>query len=276
MEDLNQVGRDHWKERSVAWTATAAEGLSSDDTLNQSLIENLGIKPGEDILDIGSGTGDPAISIGVALNGLGTVTACDLTPQMLITARGRANNIGLSIIRFVAADMAELTFANDVFDCITCRFGLMFPANKTVAAKEARRVLKPGGRIGYMVWGPYDENPAFSVIRRAMAKALREDEGPPPQRNNLGEPGLLTDILESSGFEHVEERSIRYNRPVDDLDDYVNRALVRGYLDNVKKLDDLALKNLKKALKDSFEPYRDGGKVYMPNSVRLGIGWREK
>ncbi|PPR12147.1 MAG: Demethylmenaquinone methyltransferase [Alphaproteobacteria bacterium MarineAlpha11_Bin1] len=276
MEDLNQVGRNHWKERSVAWTATASEGLSADDTLNQFLIENLCIKSGEEILDIGSGTGDPAISICVSLNGLGTVTACDLTPEMLITARGRADKLGLSNIRFAASDMGDLSFADDVFDCITCRFGLMFPENRTVAAKEALRVLKPGGRVGYMVWGPYDENPAFFVIRRAMAKALGEDEGPPPQRNSLGERGLLTAILEGAGFKRVEERSICYNRPVDDLEDYINRALIRGYLDKVRILDDLTRKILKRDLNEAFELFRDDGKVYLPNSIRLGVGWKQK
>ena len=61
MEDQNQVGRDHWKGRSSSWTATAAQGLSTDDTLNQMLIELTGIAPGERVLDLGSGTGDPTI-----------------------------------------------------------------------------------------------------------------------------------------------------------------------------------------------------------------------
>ncbi|MEE2998150.1 MAG: class I SAM-dependent methyltransferase, partial [Pseudomonadota bacterium] len=159
MEDQNQVGRDHWKGRSIAWTSTAAEGLSTDDTLDKFLIENLCIEPGEQVLDLGSGTGDPAISVAIALGRTGTVTACDLTPEMLTTARRRAVNVGLSNIRYTAADMEKLNFADNVFDCITCRFGLMFIENNAVAAREACRVLKPGGRAGYMVWGPYEENP---------------------------------------------------------------------------------------------------------------------
>jgi hypothetical protein len=54
MEDQNQVRRDHWKGRSSGWTATAAQGLSTDDTLNRMLIEHTGIRPGERVLDIGS------------------------------------------------------------------------------------------------------------------------------------------------------------------------------------------------------------------------------
>ncbi|MEC9207014.1 MAG: hypothetical protein VYE62_03530, partial [Pseudomonadota bacterium] len=74
MQDYHQVGRDHWKRRSDAWVATAPTGLSTDDTLNQLIIQNLNIKAGENVLDLGSGTGDPAITIGLSLGESGTVT----------------------------------------------------------------------------------------------------------------------------------------------------------------------------------------------------------
>jgi len=274
MEDQNQVGRGHWQGRSTGWTATAAQGLSTDDTLNQFLINHAAIKSGERILDLGSGTGDPAISIGVALGGTGSITACDLTPDMLATARNRSVNVGLEVLDFAAADMSALTFADSSFDCITCRFGLMFPADRVAAAKEALRVLRPGGRVAYMVWGPYEENPPFFVIRRALAQALGQEEGQVPHRHSLGSPGQLEEILDAAGFERTEEREARYRRPVDDLDDYINRALIRGYKEIVETLDDSAREELMEKLRAAFDPYREGDTVFMPNYARIGIGWK--
>ena len=274
MEDRNQVGADHWRDRSASWTATAATGLSSDDTFNRMIIENAGIRPGERVLDLGSGTGDPAITIGLSLGDAGSVTACDLTPAMLAKARERAANVGLERIDFVAADMSALPFADDSFDCVTCRFGLMFPADRIAAAREARRVLRPGGRVAYLVWGPYAENPPFFVIRRTLAAALGEAEGPPPHRHSLGQPGQLTEILTAAGFARVEERELRYKRPVDDLDDYIDRAIRRGYADSVDRLDEAQRRDLLQKLRDAFEPYREDGLVRMPNHGRLGLGWK--
>ena len=272
MDDQNQIGREHWKGRSDGWTSTAAEGLSTDDTLNQLLIEHAGISAGERVLDIGSGTGDPVISIGLLLGDMGSVTACDLTPEMLAKARERSVNVGLDAIDFVAADMSALSFCDDSFDCVTCRFGLMFPEGKVAVAAEALRVLKPGGRVSYMVWGPYDQNPPFFVIRRAIARALGQEEGPTPQRHNLGQPGLLSGILNAAGFKQVEERELRYKRQVDDLDDYLNRALIRGYSDTVGELDDAGRAQLIDTLRAAFEPFLYDGKVRLPNFARLGLG----
>lgn len=272
MEDQNQVGQAHWKDRSTAWTATAAAGLSTDDSFNQMIIEHAGIGPSDRVLDIGSGTGDPAISIGLALGGKGGITACDLTPEMLIKARDRSINVGLDVMDFTTADMSALPFADESFDCVTCRFGLMFPEDRVAAAREALRVLATGGRIAYVVWGPYEENPPFFVLKRALADALGLEEGPPPHRHSLGQPGQLTEILDAAGFAETEERELRYKRPVEDLDDYIGRALRRGYADTVDKLDDAGRAALMKKLRAAFEPYREDGLVRMPNYARLGLG----
>lgn len=254
----------------------AVRGRSADDSFNRMIIAEAAIRPGDEVLDIASGTGDPAISIALALGGEGSVTACDFTQRMLETARGRADNLDIAVLRCVAGDMTALPFADDTFDCVTCRFGLHVPDDRAAAAGEALRVLRPGGRAAYVVWGSYDENPPFHVVRRTLAQFLGQDEGPPPPRHCLGAPGQVGDILRAEGFEAVEERELRYKRPVEDLEAYVDRNLERSHSDVLESLDAEAVGRLKQALFAAYEPYREDGMVRMPNYARLGLGWKAR
>ena len=217
--------RDRWQERSKAWAATSPQGKSQDDSFNQMIIAEADIKPGEDVLDIASGSGNPAVSIALSMNGRGSVTCTDMTLPMLEMARTRAENLSLPLMLFAAADMGALPFPDETFDCLTCRFGLMFPDDKIAAASEARRVLKPGGRVAYLVWGPYEENPAFYVPRRTVAAYFDEQEEPAPARHSMSAPGTLTAILDGAGYVRTEERELRYKNRVDDLDSYVSNGL---------------------------------------------------
>jgi SAM-dependent methyltransferase len=276
MSDQDQ-GRDnkaHWNDQSRRWTATAPKGKAADDTFNQMIIAEAGIRPGEAVLDIASGTGNPAVSIALSMDGKGSVTCTDLMPRMLEAARVRAENLSLSIMRFVGADMLSLPFAEGVFDCATCRFGLMFPGDRVAAAREVLRVLKPGGRVAYMVWGPYEENPPFVVPRRTVAKFLGADEGPVPPRHVLGAAGAIGDVLRGAGFDRVEERELRYLNRIEDAADYVSRGLKRSFAKQVEGLAEDRFAALCDAVLDAWAPYFQDGVLQVPNCARLGLGFR--
>jgi SAM-dependent methyltransferase len=272
---MAQRSRTDWAERSKVWAATTVAGRAEDDTFNQMIIDEAGIKSGEMILDIASGTGNPAVSIALAMAGRGSVTCTDLTPRMLEAARGRARNLEISIMRFAAANMAALPFAEDTFDCATCRFGLMFPDDKVAAVAEALRVLKPGGRAAYLVWGAYDENPAFSLRARAVAAHFGEDEGPVADRHSMSAPGTLAAILGSAGFVQAEERELRYRRRVDDPGNYVASGLKRSFAAKVKDMPAAEFDSLKQAVLTAWAPFMEGGVLFVPNYARLGLGWKQ-
>ncbi|MDX1485864.1 MAG: class I SAM-dependent methyltransferase [Alphaproteobacteria bacterium] len=271
---MSTPSRTDWAERSKVWARTSVAGRSQDDTFNQMIIAEAAIAPGEAVLDIASGTGNPAVSIALSLEGAGSVTCTDLTPRMLEAARTRAQNLELSVMRFVAADMSALPFAEASFDCATCRFGLMFPDDKVAAAEEARRVLKPGGRAAYMVWGSYEENPAFHVPRRAAAAYFGEPEPPAADRHSMSAPGTLKDILDGAGFVRTEERELRYNNRQEDPAAYVTNGLKRSFAKQVEAMSEAELDDFRSAVLEAWAPFIEDGVLLVPNYARLGLGWK--
>jgi ubiquinone/menaquinone biosynthesis C-methylase UbiE len=154
MTDPLAAERGRWARESVGWGRTAPETVATDDAQNQTLIGAAGIEPGMRVLDLASGAGDPAISIALRVGVDGFVAATDFSPEMLAVARRRASALGLDHVAFAVADMARLPFTGQSFDAVTCRCGVMFPDDRIAVATEARRVLTPGGRVAYLVWGP--------------------------------------------------------------------------------------------------------------------------
>ncbi|MFC7541661.1 class I SAM-dependent methyltransferase [Siccirubricoccus deserti] len=63
-----------------------------------------------------------------------------------------------------------LPFADQGFDAVLCQFGVMFFPDRPAAFREARRVLKPGGRFLFNCWGSIDDNPVVAVTIDALAR----------------------------------------------------------------------------------------------------------
>jgi demethylmenaquinone methyltransferase/2-methoxy-6-polyprenyl-1,4-benzoquinol methylase len=119
-----------------------------------TMIDWLRPRPGQHFVDVAGGTGDIAFRIQERLGRDGGAQAathivvCDLTPAMLAVGRDRAIDRGiLSGIEWVNGDAERLPFADRSFDAYTVAFGLRNLTHLDQALSEARRVLKPGGRL---------------------------------------------------------------------------------------------------------------------------------
>src|SRR5207248_65332 len=114
-------------------------------------------RPGMSVLDVASGTGAPGLQIARAVAPTGHVTATDLNAEPLKIAAERARERSLTNISFEVADAHRLQFADASFDLVTSRCGVMFFSDLPRALSEIRRVLKPGGRVALLAWGPLDQ-----------------------------------------------------------------------------------------------------------------------
>jgi demethylmenaquinone methyltransferase/2-methoxy-6-polyprenyl-1,4-benzoquinol methylase len=114
-----------------------------------ALIDWLAPRAGQHIIDVAGGTGDIAFRMRERMGETAEpVTICDINAEMLNAGRDRALDQGrLEGIRWVCGNAEALPFPDMSFDAYTIAFGLRNVTHIDKALSEARRVLKPGGRM---------------------------------------------------------------------------------------------------------------------------------
>jgi len=189
---------EKWKAKSAA--------MGRDVT--EALVAYTDPQPNMRVLDLASGTGEPAITIAKRIAPSGHVTAFDLSADLLAIAADRARHRGLTNITTQQGDAHELPFPDVQFDLATSRFGVMFFTHTDRALRELCRVLKHGARACFAVWGP-KEQPYFDstvgVVLRSIGGPLLDPSGPDPFR--FSRAGSLSEALSRSGFSNVQEET---------------------------------------------------------------------
>lgn len=192
------VASEKWKAKSAAMGTPVTEAL----------VEYARPEPRMRVLDLASGTGEPAITLATRVGEHGNVTALDLSGDLLAIAEKRARARGLNNISLHQADAHSLPFPDDHFDLATSRFGVMFFRDVEGALRQLRRVLRPGARACFLAWGSFDQpywRSMMGVVHRHVGGPLLQPGGPDPFR--FSEPGSLSKVLKDAGFSEVEEET---------------------------------------------------------------------
>jgi arsenite methyltransferase len=138
------VVREHYARLALSGGCCGTEAgpfsLGSGDVVGAAQL-----KPGERVLDLGSGAGLDAIRAAALVGPTGRVDGVDFTPEML--ARARASAAGMKNIAFHAADIARLPFPDASFDVVLTNCVINLTEDKRAVFAEARRVLRPDGRL---------------------------------------------------------------------------------------------------------------------------------
>jgi ubiquinone/menaquinone biosynthesis C-methylase UbiE len=145
------------------------------------LVEACEIGPGQRVLDVAAGTGNVAIPAAAAG---ATVTASDLTPELLAQGESEARASGLEL-EWVEADAEHLPFADDSYDVVTSSVGVMFAPHHQQTADELVRVCRPGGTLGLISWTPGGFIGQLFATMRPFAPPPPAGVQPPPLWGDL-------------------------------------------------------------------------------------------
>ena len=133
-------------------------------------------EPGERVLELACGPGSVGIAAAALVGDGGEVVLSDVAPAMTAIAAARAESLGLENVSTRVLDLEQIDEPDESYDVVVCREGLMLVPDPVRAARELRRVLRPGGRVAVRVWGPRERNPWLGVVFDAVsARARRAD-----------------------------------------------------------------------------------------------------
>ncbi|HEY3888018.1 MAG TPA: methyltransferase domain-containing protein, partial [Caulobacteraceae bacterium] len=190
------------------WTAMQDKLDGQIQPLGEAAIEALGLKAGERVVDIGCGCGQTTVALASQVGAAGAVLGVDISRPMLVAARRRLAAQGLAQAGVIEADAQTHPFAAAAFDAVFSRFGVMFFEDPTAAFGNILKGLKPGGRLGFVCWRTFAENPWMSVPLAAAQPLLPEPASPPtdplaPGPFAFADPDRLQAILSAAGFADI-------------------------------------------------------------------------
>jgi len=153
---MDIVTAEHLREgQQAVWSAGDwARFAPITQPVADEVVEAVGVREGEDFLDVATGSGNAAFS---AAERGARVSGLDFVSAQIAAARARFASAGLDA-ELVVGDAEELPFDDASFDRVASVFGVMFAPRHSVAAGELVRVARPGAAIAVAAWTPEGMN----------------------------------------------------------------------------------------------------------------------
>jgi enediyne biosynthesis protein CalE5 len=275
--EFRETQRNQWNSAASGWRKwnemidRAAGGVS------ERLVEMAGVKPGDRVLDVAAGYGEPSLTAARVTGPEGSVVATDISAEMLAYGRERATAAGLENIEFVESDAISLDYPTDSFDAAVSRWGIIFDPDGEGVAERARGFLKEGGKFAISSWGTPEQVPFLAIPMRTAMQRL--DVPPPPP----GTPGPLSrptpddlgGLLEGGGFSGVEVEETQVTFEWESPEEFTSwtqeivapiKAMVQPHPEEVQKQTWDAITE---AIRDKAG---DDGEVRFSNVVLLAAG----
>jgi ubiquinone/menaquinone biosynthesis C-methylase UbiE len=220
LEQLAQQ-KDNWNKYSAGWRKWDEVLMTTMRPIADSLIDSLNLTGNEHVLDVASGTGEPGLTLSTLLPN-GKVTGSDLSENMVVIANQHAQDRGINNYRSQQCDATNMPFADNGFDHIICRFGIMFFPDIEGGLREMIRVLKPGGRLSVAVWAAPEHNSFITLIAKTVIDRLNlpKPSSETPGIFRCAQAGLTSRLLTSAGLSGVTEYNLNGEAIYDSPENY--------------------------------------------------------
>ena len=263
--------REHWGAAAAGWGRVADRLVDWTAGVSATMVDALALQPGDRVLELAAGPGDTGFMAAELIAPGGTLICSDGSQEMLDVAQERASLQGLRTVEFRLLDLEWIDLPTADLDAVLCRWGIMLILDPPAAAREIRRVLRPGGRAALAVWDLPERNP-WATIPRVVLRELGHAPAPDPDAPNqfsLAASGALAELLENAGLLDVKVGAVAMTRTFADLAEFLGfltemAASVGTVFDG---LDAAARREVDARLAAELAPFTDGdGSISLPAS----------
>jgi SAM-dependent methyltransferase len=195
-----------WGAVAGGWAEHADYVDARAAAVSEEMLELSKPQPGERVLELACGPGGLGLTAAERVAPGGEVVLSDVAAEMTSIASARAKSLGLTNVSTLELDLERIEQPDGSYDVVLCREGLMFAPDPERAAREIRRVLRPGGRVALAVWGPRERNPWLGVVLDAVSAQIGAPVPPPgiPGPFSLQDSDRLGGLLSGAELADVE------------------------------------------------------------------------
>jgi ubiquinone/menaquinone biosynthesis C-methylase UbiE len=263
---LIESQRQDWNRVASGWEKWDRLFEEQMAFVNHRLVADARLHAGLNVLDLGSGTGYPALLGAQVVGPTGSVVGMDLAEQMLAAAERKAKRLGLNNISFRTGDVTSLPFDANSFDAVTSRFCLMFLPEIPKAATEIARVLKPGS------WsrrsGTHRKDPSIGLDDRHQ-----QDRLPPPilRESSDWPTRRARRTVSASGIGRAIDQEFLADWTYGSADEYYTSLMeIAAPVQNLMaKLTDAQQADVKQRILHAASNFRRGSGISFPMAIRI-------
>jgi SAM-dependent methyltransferase len=234
-DDTNMDQIEFWNgDHGIAWALYADIVDIMFTEITEAVLDAAAIGPGDRVLDLGCGNGGTTLAIAERVTAIGSVTAIDVSSPMLERARQRVGALGLVNVAFLLGDASVYPFAENSFDAMVSRLGVMFFDDPEHTFRRLAPSLDSGGRIALGVWrGPSENLWAMGPVAAAK-KFLDMPPRPGPEEPgpfSFADPDRVRRILGGAGLTDINLAPLDFQVPLGrTLEEALNFVMEMGPL----------------------------------------------
>jgi SAM-dependent methyltransferase len=176
------------------------------------MVDALALQPGQDVLELAAGTGEVGFLAAEQIVPGGTLICSDFVPEMVTAAQARAEQLGITNVRFRQIDAEGIDQPAASLDGVLCRWGYMLMADGEAALRETRRVLRPDARVALAAWTSPSENPWASIPMAELVERGHVERPDPslPGQFAWARAGTIEAQLDAAGFTEYEVDTVDF------------------------------------------------------------------